>query len=57
MSSQSGKMLLDENGPPADPLYLGDRDYFQAHSEALSDGVVVGSPVKDGQSGRWCDKA
>jgi signal transduction histidine kinase len=46
-------MLLDENGPPADPLYLSDRDYFQAHSEALSDRVVVGSPVKDGQSGQW----
>ena len=50
---QSGKMLRDENSLPADPLDLSDRDYFRAHSEALSDGVVVGRPVKDGQSGRW----
>jgi two-component system, cell cycle sensor histidine kinase PleC len=50
---QSGKMLLDENGLPADPLDLSDRDYFRAHSEALSDRVVVGRPVNNGQSGRW----
>jgi|tagenome__1003787_1003787.scaffolds.fasta_scaffold20836604_1 two-component system cell cycle sensor histidine kinase PleC len=50
---QSGKMLRDENGLPADPLDLSDRDYFRAHSEALSDGVVVGRPVNNGQSGRW----
>jgi signal transduction histidine kinase len=49
----SGNILLDENGRPANPLYLGDRDYFQAHAQAHLDGVFIGTPIQGRQSGRW----
>jgi hypothetical protein len=40
----------DYTGPP---LYLGDREHFRAHVDAVADRLFISKPVLGRSSGRW----